>query len=155
MADPAPFAFNRLRRRLLKSEAARLAAQLARSCFDYTPDGQIVRVADRKAVLVLERAFATMLRKGGEPVAIEITREAAEAFPRRRPAPDETLGARSWLAVGVDREGRGTYSLRHLKIIGADRSKAKALAETAMLGELEREMARLGFPMGPAMGGVC
>lgn len=156
MADPAPPVFNRLKRRLLKSEAARLAARLARSCVDYTSDGQVVRVSDYKAVRVLERAFATMLREGGEPAVIEITQEAAGAFPCGRGyAATAPLDAKAWLAVGLDREGRGTYSLRHLKIIGADRAEAEALAQIAMLGELEHETTRPGFPMGQPMGRAC
>lgn len=155
MTDPTRPPLNRQKRRLLISEAGRLAAKLATSCFDYTPDGRIVRVADSKAVRVLERAFATMLRKGGEPVVIEITPESASAFPRQKGRPAAPFDAKPWLAVGIDSEGRGTYSLRHLKIIGVDRSEAEAFAQVAMLGELERETGRPGFPMGAPMGGVC
>jgi hypothetical protein len=114
-----------------------------------------VRVEDYRAVRVLEIAFAAMLRKGGEPVVIEITRDAASAFPRHLAALNDSVGAKHWLAVGLDHEGRGTYSLRHMKIVAVAGSKEALLAEHVMLNELQRETGRQGFPIGPTRGGVC
>ena len=143
---------NRRERRILVAEADRLAIRLASSCVDYTTDGAVVRVEDWRAVKVLQTAFASVLRNGCEPVVIRITQEVANAFPRQRASADVPADATPWLAVGIDGEGRGTYSLRRLRVALVGQHEAKALAEMAMLGELRRETERIGIPMGAAMG---
>ena len=61
-------------------------------------------------------------------------REAA-AFPN----PPNTAPGRggAWLAVGFDRDGRGTYAVRGLHVAGApDALAERRLIEAAMLAEL-------------------
>lgn len=142
---------NRNTRRILKSEAANAAARLAGSCFDYTASGELVRVRDARAVDALERAFGAMLRQGCKPLVVQVETEAANAFPSggQEAVP---AAATSWLAVGIAREGRGTYSPRHLRIVACDRAKERALVELVMFGELGIELERGGFPIGQPMG---
>ena len=154
MTDAGRRPLTRPQLRLLRRKADQIAAEMAASCLSYSPQGYLARVADSPAVRALATAFATMLRNGGEPAVIEITQEAADAF-RRGSAPRATLDVKHWLAVGLDREGRGTYSLRHLEIVCADRAEAAAFAQIVMLGELARETGQPGYPMGAPMGGVC
>lgn len=143
---------NRRDRRILASEGQRLARTVAGQCFDYSPGGGLVRVTDFRAVRVLEVAFAAMFRKGGGPVVIEITKEAASSFPRESAGFETPPGTKIWLAVGVDQEGRCTYSLRHLEVSGLAPSDAKAFAEAVMLDQLDQETARAGFPIGEPVG---
>jgi hypothetical protein len=140
---------NRDLKRKVKADASKIAAQMARTCLDYTGNGVVVRVQDHRAVTVLERAFGAMLRGGCVPLAMQITPDVARAFPRASDAPGV---AKPWLAVGIDGQGRGTYALRWLGIAARNEAEERALAELAMLAELSRETGRQGFPMGQAMG---
>lgn len=150
MARPASPRLTRSQRRMLRRHADRIAALMADTCTDYTADGQLVPVTDPVAILSLQSAFAAMLRAGGRPMALKITRKVAMAFPGRHRIPDERFGAQSWLAVGLDPTGRGTYSLRHLEVIAPDPSQTDAYAARGMLSELGQQTAFAGFP--PAAG---
>jgi len=141
---------NRKLKRTIKANAAKIGAQMARTCLDYTPSGAVVRVLDLRAVTVLERAFTAMLLGGCEPLTMQIAPEVAAAFPRSSTAPNAT--ARPWLAVGIDMQGRGTYALRWMHIVAPNGADQRAFAELAMLAELSCETGRVGFPMAQAMG---
>ena len=56
------------------------------------------------------------LQNGGEPQVMRLTIAEADAFPRRG---SDLKGAHPYLAVGLDLDGRGTYSLRHIYTPGA------------------------------------
>ena len=88
-----------------------------------------------------------MLRGGGEPLVVEITEEAALAFPCGK-GTDPSAGhrLRPWLAVGLDVTGRGTYSLRWLAAVGLDRAEERDWAEVTMLAQLAAQMQIPGFP---------
>ena len=75
---------NRHLRRKMRTHAAPVARLFAADCYDYTPQGQLVRVTNPHAVKLLERAFAYMLKNGGEPHVICLTHKDACAFPRGR-----------------------------------------------------------------------
>lgn len=144
---------NRQLRRMMQARAEELARDLARTCFDYTADGRLVPVRDARAVKVLEAAFASMLRQGGEPAVLQITDEAARAFPRKYdPASGVAHMIKPWLAVGLDQAGQATYALRHLLITGMTPAEERDLAEIAMLGELAQELNVPGFPAGQSAG---
>ena len=136
---------------MMQVEAETLGRKLAASCLDYSPDGGLVRVVDIRAVKVLQRFITQMLRGGGQPLVVALTAFEAAGFPRRAVQPDMT-GGTPWLAVGLDGQGRATYSLRWMRFVGASRSEVQGLAELAMLAQLAIETGRDGFPMGDAMG---
>ena len=83
-----------------------------------------------------------LLRFGGKPVAVPIAEAEARGFPRWRD--DVAPGGVTWLAVGVDREGRASYALQTAS------SPFNALAhETARdraLKNLAQVCATAGFP---------
>ncbi len=144
---------NRQLRRLMQARADELARDMARTCLDYTADGKLVPVRNMLAVKVLETAFASMLRQGGEPVVIMIADEEANAFPGQRETATEVAHlVKPWLAVGLDRAGRATYSLRRLLITGTPEAEERDLAEVTILSELARELNVPGFPADRSMG---
>ena len=143
---------NRNQRRTLRANAPAIAALMAETVYDYTPAGAMVRVTHPAAVAALTRAFQHMIASGGEPHTMRIPSATAEAFPRRSPTP---AGATSYLAVGLDPDGRGTYSVRAIATPGAPPSLAEALNRKAALHHLSEHTQRRGFPMGKTQGQPC
>ena len=139
---------NRAQRRAFKRQAAATAALLASRCYDYDQGGAVVAVTHPRAVAALARAFTLLLRFGGAPVAVPLSQAEAEGFPRWRAnrIPDGV----TWLAVGMDLEGRASYALQ------AASSPAPALAhhaaEARALADLARICATRGFPIGATRG---
>lgn len=135
-------AHNRAQRRVLKHNAKAAAAQLARRCYDYRAGGGMAPVIHPGAVAALTRAFTLLLHRCGEPVAVPIAKVEAEGFPRW---PDDVapVGV-TWLAVGVDMEGRASYALQSAANPSLDLAHEAARAKA--LAELERVCATRGFP---------
>jgi hypothetical protein len=142
---------NRAQRRKMRKAADTVAARFASACYDYTPKGRLVRVTHPRAVALLEKAFAHMLRTGAASHVVKLTQQDGSTFPRGThnalpyPAP-------YWLAVGLDREGRGTYALEQIDIRGADAVTERRLAEAQVLARLARHTCYAGFPMPMAEG---
>ena len=86
-----------------------------------------------------------MIEAGCRPVAIPITEQEADGFPRH--AASRHAGSVTWLAVGVDTEGRGAYALQSaaskVRAAAHDAAKEKALANLALI------CAAPGFPRMP------
>ena len=140
-------------RRKVKAQAAKhaenLAGQFARACYDYTPEGQLIRVSDPLAVAALQRAFRHMLRHGCAPPTLRLTAEQVAAFPRRATELQEHPG---YLSVGLDPDGRGTYDIRHIVTPGAPPQLAEILNRKTSLHHLSKVTATRGFPMGSTAG---
>ena len=139
---------NRAQRRRMKAEAQPAAALMAARCYDFHGGGGLVRITKPKAVAALTRAFALLLRFGGKPVAVPIAKVEAMGFPLWRDA--STPDGVTWLAVGMDPDGRASYALQTasspLKALAHDAAREKAL------GNLTQICATAGFPMGAARG---
>lgn len=138
---------NRAQRRAMKGKADATAAKLASRCYDFEGGG-IVPVTDARAIAALTRAFALMLRCGGKPVALPLSRAEAEGFPRYRNA--SLSGGVSWLAVGLDRDRRASYALQTAAAAGA--GMAHDAARALALARLSELCATSGFPMAAPMG---
>jgi hypothetical protein len=135
---------NRKQRRAAKTVADGAAAQMAAAAFDYTAQGQLVRVTHPKAVAALQRAFALMIEGGCHPIATRIPHSTAETFPRAIGYGPEVA---SYLAVGLDPEGRGTYSLRAIVTPDAPPALADQYNRQAALECLRPLTASRGFPI--------
>lgn len=139
---------NRQARRQLAANADTLSVLMAATCLGYAPGKATALVRNARAVQVLQAAFAKMMRGGGEPQVVQIAKEVADAFPLQRKGDVDFADlAKAWLAVGIDREGRGTYAMRRLVIRGVSPTEERDIAEVAMLGELARELNMPGFPI--------
>lgn len=141
---------NRTARRALKRDAPGMAEKLANSCLDFH-GGVLVKVTDPKAIAALRRAFRRMIEAGGEPLALPISEDEANGFPRH--AANRIEGGVSWLAVGLDPANRGAYALQsagsNFRPAAHDHAKEKALANLALI------CAAPGFPPVPKpTGGV-
>ena len=138
---------NRAQRRAMKGSADSLASTIAGRCYDIHGAG-LQRVCDPHSIKALTRAFALLLRSGGQPLAVPISEAEARGFPRF----DGSLftGGVSWLAVGMDAENRASYTLQTAK--GDDRSAAHEVARSLALSRLGLVCATAGFPMGEGMG---
>ncbi|WP_283179031.1 hypothetical protein [Gemmobacter sp. 24YEA27] len=134
---------NRHQRRAMKRNAAANAALLARCCFDY--DGNaMLPVADPLAITVLERAFTRMMQAGGEPMAVPLSEAEACAFPLHEGEKRLLPGGVTWLAVGVDVSGRGTYAMQCAK--DGSRALAHEAARAMALSRLRASLDMPGFP---------
>lgn len=137
---------NRAARRQMRACVRTAAAVLARCCIDRNPrTGRHVTVSAPRAVQALERAFALLLTEGGKPQVLRLTDEAAAAFPAHDPAIIPP-GARPFIAVGLDVDGRATFTLRHI-VVGnaADATTERRAAEALMRAELAPSLARSGW----------
>lgn len=125
---------NRETRRALKRDAPAYADKLAKSCHDFQGE-TLVQVTDPMAVAALRRAFRRMLEAGCKPVALPISEDEAQGFPRH--AANRIEGGVSWLAVGLDPSNRGAYSLQsaasNFRPAAHDAAKEKALANLALI----------------------
>jgi hypothetical protein len=117
---------NRAHRRAIRGSAKATAAVLAGRCYD----------------------FALLLRNGGRPVAVPVSETEARGFPRwaAMTLPDGV----TWLAVGMDGDGRASYSLHTAS--SPIRALAHDAARVLALSKLAAICATRGFPMGPARG---
>lgn len=132
---------NRKARRAMRGKAAPAAALMAACCFDFQ-NGEARPIKDPPAVAALARAFELMIRAGGKPVAIPISEAAALGFPERKA--DNLPGGVTWLAVGTDLQGRGSYALHSAQ--SADRAHAHEAARALALAHLAEVCATVGFP---------
>lgn len=135
--------WNRNQRRAMKRNAVTNAAMLAACCFDY--DGEaMLPVADPLATAVLRRAFTRMLQAGGEPMAVPLSEAEARAFPFHEGEKRLLPGGVTWLAVGVDVSGRGTYAMQCAK--DESRALAHEAARAMALSRLRASLDMPGFP---------
>jgi hypothetical protein len=135
---------NRQQRRAARAVSDAAAIEMAANSFDYTPDGRLVKVTHPKAVAALRRAYSVMMDNKCAPLATRISPEAAAKFPRaKRPLE----GVKSYLAVGLDPEGRGAYSLRDIATPDAPPELEDTLNRRAALAKLQPKLQRVGFPM--------
>lgn len=142
---------NRKARRLMKNNAEKLADQMLTAVYDYTPDGRrFDRVSAPDAIAALRRAFILMLKGGGEPLAVLLKPETARQFPRGNVEIPEGYG--SYLAVGLDKDGRGSYSIRTLYAPGLPRVIADGVGRHEALQSLAKVTAYGGFPVGETKG---
>ena len=132
---------NRAQRRACRAVAGPTAAVLARHCFDHHA-GQLVHITQPAAVAALARAFKRMVQADCQPLAVPLSQAEAQAFPRHKP--QFVQAGATWLAVGLDTEGRGAYALQ--TAIGPDRAQAHEAARARALADLARLTARHGFP---------
>lgn len=133
----------RAQRRLMKRKAGETAACMARCCHDFHGSA-MVPITAAPAIAALTHAFTLLLHAGGRSMAVPISESEALGFPR--PARDRPPGAVTWLAVGLDPEGRGTYALH--SAASPDRASAHEAARSLVLSRLALTAAAAGFPMG-------
>lgn len=136
---------NRSTRRARRARALELASAAAAACYDYTDAGDLVKVTDPRAVAVLRRAFAMVLRTG-QPVTLELSEGEASAFPRWTQA---DAGLSHMLAASVDVQGRCAYALRSAAVVDTDTGVRDPQASAA----LAEAKARVGLVRGCAFGG--
>ena len=91
------------------------------------------------AFAAMTRALRKCLKSGGSPALLKLNADEAEGFPNPRPHTD---GWQTWLAVGIDREGRGTYVTRAFKFNGAAPNLELLEARTVMLDCLQSALAQ-------------
>lgn len=139
---------NRAQRRRMKGAAAPTAALMAARCYDFQSGGDLVRITAPAAVAALTRAFALLLRFGGQPVAVPIAEAEARGFPRwsREVVP----GGVTWLAVGMDTEGRASYALQTAS--SPFTAFAHEAAREKALRSLAHVCATAGFPVSGSRG---
>ncbi|MBL9050150.1 MAG: hypothetical protein JNK19_08575 [Tabrizicola sp.] len=133
----------------MKSKAPATAAVMAACCFDFLKDG-MKPITHPQAVAALTRAFRRMIEAGGKPLAIPVSETEALGFPERRP--DHLPGGVTWLAVGLDVQGRGAYALH--SALSEDKATAHEVARTLALARLAEVCSFPGFPQ-VAKGGVA
>lgn len=138
--------FTRTERRKMRACAKTVAPLLARSCLDSDPrTGRKTAVDHPRAVAVLERAFNRLMTEAGEIQIIALTEETAGTFPAYDPGRIPP-GAKPWLAVGLDLDGRGTFTVRHvLAPFAPDATTERRAAELALKAELAPHLARSGW----------
>lgn len=101
---------NRATRRKHAAQAPLLARIMAASALDLTAR-QPVPVERAAALAALERGFRLLLRgKARGPMAIPLSQAEAIAFPNPSDPGLVQRGA-SWLAVGLDADGRGCWAV--------------------------------------------
>ncbi len=133
---------NRADRRRLRAVADDLAERAARTMLAYDAAGQRRPLDDPRALALVRRGLAHVLRHGA-PFVARVSADDASRFPLVQPAPPSA----DWhLAVGIDRAGVATYCLRPLHLPEASPAARRRLAEMLMAAELGRELARPGFP---------
>lgn len=131
----------RAQRRAMKSKAPATAAVMAACCFDFLRDG-MKPITHPQAVAALTRAFRRMIEAGGKPVAVPVSDAEALGFPERKA--DHLPGGVTWLAVGLDVQGRGSYALHTAQ--SDDRPIAHEVARSLALTRLAEVCASPGVP---------
>ena len=132
---------NRAQRRAMKRKAPAHAAFMATCCFDFLKDG-VQPISAPQAVAALSRAFRRLIEAGGLPLAVPVTEAEALGFPERQV--DHLPGAVTWLAVGLDVQGRGSYALH--SALATNRAIAHDAARTLALAQQAEVCAYPGFP---------
>ncbi len=132
---------NRAQRRALKRKAAANAALMAACCFDFLRDG-MKPITQPEAVAALTRAFRRLIEADGKPVVMPVSEAEALGFPERQA--DHLPGGVTWLAVGLDVQGRGSYALHTAQ--SDDRPMAHEVARSLALARLNEVCAFAGFP---------
>ena len=123
------------------------AAKLASRCYDFHK-GAVIPVTDPRAIAALARAFTLLLRSGGEPLAVPLSEAEALGFPNHER--DRVPDGVTWLAVGMDAEGRASYATH--SAAAASKAVAHEVARDLALSRLAGVCATPGFPMGEARG---
>lgn len=132
----------------MRARAKPLAEKLAAKVYDYTEAGALIRVSNPVAIRTLQRAFEAMLKQG-KPVTMQVSKTEAAAFPRWRPG---QAGMTHMLAVGIDAEGRGAYSLQSAIVRDVDTQEqhpiySAEVAEEVVRRKLLQACLSPGFPM--------
>ncbi len=137
---------NRHQRRQAMKNADKLASKMAASCADYTATGHLTRVTHPRAVKLLTRAFAELLRAGEPTQVIKLTQADAQCFSRasQAAAPDDCP---SWLGVCLDVDGRGVYHINTFALLDAEPLAERRAAEHLVNLRLAHEAQKPGFPM--------
>lgn len=103
-----------------------------------------MQVTDPNALGALRRGLTPMLRTGGNPVALPVSKAEAYGFPLHKDR--QIPGGKTWLAVGLDRDGRGSYALHSVR--AEDGVAAHDVARTLALARLDRLAKTQGFCSG-------
>lgn len=146
-------AMTRAQRRAMKRKAPASAALLAATCFDFMK-GELKPITNPQAVAALTRAFRRLIEAGGQSLALPVSEAEALGFPERKA--DHLPGGVTWLAVGLDVQGRGSYALH--TALADNRAVAHEVARTLALARLREVCAFPGFPtvhLPGAKGGVA
>lgn len=141
---------NRKQRRQRQATAKAAAALLAGACYDYTLEGRVIRVSHPEAIKALKRAFQMLIENDCEPQVVKLPYRVAVTFPGKVERPDLS----TYLAVGVDVDGRGTYSLRQIVTPGATGAAAEMCNRAVALSCLAPKLKERGFPI-KATAGTC
>lgn len=128
---------------LSRKQAKAVARLLAAATYDRDESGTVVLVTNLKAVGLLERVFAQLLMRRGEPFAVQISASEAAAFPSHVPVE----GGSYAIAVGFDAETRATFSTAGAAAVCGDQpiEAAELARHVAMIG-LSRGLQRAGIP---------
>lgn len=137
---------NRKQRRQRQATATLLAG----TCYDYTPEGRVIRVSHPEAIKALKRAFQMLIENDCEPQVVKLPYRVAVTFPGKVERPDLA----TYLAVGIDVDGRGTYSLRKIVTPGAAGTVAEMCNRAVALSCLAPKLKERGFPI-KATAGTC
>lgn len=133
--------------RKAKKNPRKLARKLARDVYDYSLPGLLVRVSHPKAVKALEKAFTFLFQNNGEPHMRLLEPEVAKTFPNGRKPDWMPESARSWLAVGLDPQGRVAHIIHHTATPEArDFREERAVAERLVMAELRKHCSTAGIP---------
>ncbi|WP_374300956.1 hypothetical protein [Paracoccus sp. (in: a-proteobacteria)] len=136
-------AFLQENQRLSRKQAKATARVIAAATYDTDSDGKLVRVADQKAVGLLERAFTQLFLRRGKPFSMQISASEAAAFPSHVPV----AGGSYALAVGFDVETRATFSMAGAAAVCGDRPvEAADIARHIAMAGLARGMQSAGIP---------
>ncbi len=115
-----------------RQRADQVAAILARSVVDLGTRRHLHQ--DPVAIGALERGFAHVLRQLGEPHVMRLTDHEGAAFA---PEVNVPSGWAWYLAVGIDRLGRGSYVSHPVKVEGTSAVEARRMIEAFLLSELK------------------
>lgn len=126
---------NRTDREALRKSAPAIAARLAAATINLV-GSKLVPVSDPLAVGALARAFTLLIRAGGKPVAVPLSRGEVLAFPKSRPL--DLPGTVHWLAVGTDGQGLAISTVHSVcgpvKAVAHDLARSRALAAISEFG---------------------
>jgi hypothetical protein len=132
----------RTKRRQMRRNADRIAAVLAAGALE--SDGGMRAVTDPTARRVLREGYAEMIRNGCKPITNRITHKQAASLPGCRPTPP---GAQWWIALGLDCDGRGTWTARWAYAPGLPPDDVRDLIEVKLLADLARAANVSGLPV--------
>lgn len=136
-----------------RKNAQQIARHFSRSGMLFPANGMPLRVTDKTACEVLERALAQHMRSSSKPTAMRLTLDEARAFPGFDEGPDDYPAA--WLVIVSDRAGGFAYAIRQEGRPEVDpqirAAGAKACAQyDACIGYLRQQQLMGKLPMGRA-----